>query len=156
MAGTSEEVPNQEERESSVRRKYRDVADAAQAAFESAAYAAAAARIAVELSRSESSELSTPREHTAAEFFHQAAAADGTEEIKRNEAKSVLRRSFSASSSDSSDEEGDVKGENSEFVERKWKAIDSEIGERKSEEGVEPLDLNRRPISVRTKWARPR
>ncbi|TYJ00025.1 hypothetical protein E1A91_A13G058700v1 [Gossypium mustelinum] len=36
------------------RRKYRDVADAAQAAFESAAYAAAAARAAVELSRSDS------------------------------------------------------------------------------------------------------
>lgn len=36
------------------RRKYRDVADAAQAAFESAAYAAAAARAAVELSCSES------------------------------------------------------------------------------------------------------
>ncbi|KAK6931484.1 Vacuolar protein sorting-associated protein Ist1 [Dillenia turbinata] len=35
-------------------KKYRDVADAAQAAFESAAYAAAAARAAVELSRSES------------------------------------------------------------------------------------------------------
>lgn len=36
------------------RQKYKDVADAAQAAFESAAYAAAAARAAVELSRSES------------------------------------------------------------------------------------------------------
>lgn len=36
------------------RKKYRDAADAAQAAFESAAYAAAAARAAVELSRSES------------------------------------------------------------------------------------------------------
>lgn len=35
------------------RKKYRDVADAAQAAFESAAHAAAAARAAVELSRSE-------------------------------------------------------------------------------------------------------
>ncbi|KAE9615397.1 hypothetical protein Lal_00048158 [Lupinus albus] len=35
------------------RQKYKDVADAAQAAFESAAYAAAAARAAVELSRSE-------------------------------------------------------------------------------------------------------
>lgn len=34
------------------KKKYRDVADAAQAAFESAAYAAAAARAAVELSRS--------------------------------------------------------------------------------------------------------
>jgi len=36
------------------RKKYKDVADAAQAAFESAAYAAAAARAAVELSRSQS------------------------------------------------------------------------------------------------------
>ncbi|XP_022776978.1 uncharacterized protein LOC111318393 [Durio zibethinus] len=36
------------------RKKYRDVADAAQAAFESAAYAAAAARAAVELSQSDS------------------------------------------------------------------------------------------------------
>lgn len=36
-----------------VRQKYKDVADAAQAAFESAAYAAAAARAAVELYRSE-------------------------------------------------------------------------------------------------------
>lgn len=36
------------------RRKYRDVADAAQVAFESAAYAAAAARSVVELSCSES------------------------------------------------------------------------------------------------------
>lgn len=35
------------------RQKYKDVADAAQAAFESAAYAAAAARAAVELYRSE-------------------------------------------------------------------------------------------------------
>lgn len=36
------------------RKKYRDVATAAQEAFESAAYAAAAARAAVELSRAES------------------------------------------------------------------------------------------------------
>lgn len=36
------------------RKKYKDVADAAQAAFESAEYAAAAARAALELSRSES------------------------------------------------------------------------------------------------------
>ncbi|CAN4121872.1 unnamed protein product [Withania somnifera] len=44
------------------RRKYKDVADAAQAAFESAAaYAAAAARVAVELSRSESHDLDDPK-----------------------------------------------------------------------------------------------
>lgn len=151
-------MPNQEERESSVRRKYRDVADAAQAAFESAAYAAAAARIAVELSRSESSDLSTPREHIAAEILHRDVVAKVVDEMKPNEGKSVLRRSFSASSSDSSDEEGDVKGKNEdEFVERNWNPIDSEIGEEKrSEEDVVPLDISRRPISVRTKWARPR
>lgn len=152
-------MANQEERESSVRRKYRDVADAAQAAFESAAYAAAAARIAVELSRSESADLTTPRERINAEFLHQGAVATGTEEMKPNEAKNLLRRSFSASSSDSSDDEGDARGKNVEFVERNWDAIDSEFGKKRSEEGVaavEPLDISRRPISVRTRWARAR
>lgn len=43
------------------RGKYKDVADAAQAAFESAAYAAAAARAAVELSRSESRDPDDPK-----------------------------------------------------------------------------------------------
>ncbi|XP_049365033.1 uncharacterized protein LOC125829863 isoform X1 [Solanum verrucosum] len=43
------------------RRKYKDVAAAAQAAFESAAYAAVAARAAVELSRSESRDLDDPK-----------------------------------------------------------------------------------------------
>lgn len=42
------------------RRKYKDVADAAQAAFESAAYAAAAAKAAVELSRSDSQDPDDP------------------------------------------------------------------------------------------------
>lgn len=44
------------------KKKYRDVADAAQAAFESAAYAAAAARAAVELSRSDSHD---PDDHSS-------------------------------------------------------------------------------------------
>ncbi|CAI9756089.1 unnamed protein product [Fraxinus pennsylvanica] len=43
-----------------MRKKYRDVAHAAQAAFESAAYAAEAARAAVELSRSESTDPDDP------------------------------------------------------------------------------------------------
>ncbi|KAE9605681.1 hypothetical protein Lal_00025323 [Lupinus albus] len=43
------------------RQKYKGVADAAQAAFESATYAAAAARAAVELSRSESDDHNSPR-----------------------------------------------------------------------------------------------
>lgn len=45
-------------------RKYKDVADAAQAAFESAAYAAAAARAAVELSRSESHDPDDDQNHS--------------------------------------------------------------------------------------------
>ncbi|XP_027361712.1 uncharacterized protein LOC113869538 [Abrus precatorius] len=47
------------------RQKYKDVADAAQAAFESAAYAAAAARAAVELSRSEPHD---PDDHNSPSF----------------------------------------------------------------------------------------
>ncbi|XP_022865304.1 uncharacterized protein LOC111385161 [Olea europaea var. sylvestris] len=43
-----------------MRRRYTDVADAAQAAYESASYAAAAARAAVELSRSESTDPDGP------------------------------------------------------------------------------------------------
>lgn len=43
-----------------LRRRYTDVADAAQAAYESASYAAAAARAAVELSRSESTDRDGP------------------------------------------------------------------------------------------------
>lgn len=43
-----------------IRRKYKDVADAAEEAFKSAAYAAAAARAAVELSRSESTDPDDP------------------------------------------------------------------------------------------------
>ncbi|KAL1357330.1 uncharacterized protein [Arachis hypogaea] len=54
------------------RKKYKDVADAAQAAFESAAFAAAAARAAVELSRSEPHD---PDDHNTSspkprKFFH--------------------------------------------------------------------------------------
>lgn len=45
------------------RKKYRDVAAAAQEAFESAAYAAAAARAAVALSRSESRD-NDPDDHS--------------------------------------------------------------------------------------------
>ncbi|KAK9276996.1 hypothetical protein L1049_006535 [Liquidambar formosana] len=47
-----EVIEKEEGHSGSMNKKYRDVADAAQAAFESAAYAAAAARAAVELSRS--------------------------------------------------------------------------------------------------------
>ncbi|XP_040996772.1 uncharacterized protein LOC121242851 [Juglans microcarpa x Juglans regia] len=80
------------------RKKYRDVADAAQAAFESAAYAAAAARAAVELSRSEPH---NPDDHdspsTGQDNENQA------EEMKRKNA-AELKRSMSTATSDSGED----------------------------------------------------
>lgn len=89
-------------------KKYKDVAHAAQAAFESAAYAAAAARAAVELSRPEGHDsddqnspgpkrgkLSSRYESSKTEF------GSGNEHITvRNQAEE-LKRSASSSSSDS-------------------------------------------------------
>ncbi|KAB1221042.1 IST1-like protein [Morella rubra] len=104
------------------RRKYKDVADAAQAAFESAACAAAAARAAVELSRSEPH---TPGDHDSPKFGRGKA---NSQEIGRPNSKLVsgetrnvnekqagemkqkknveaeLKRSISISSSDSAED----------------------------------------------------
>lgn len=80
------------------RRKYKDVADAAQAAFESAAYAAAAARAAVELSRSESQDPDDDQQYNAKGFEHSK-----TEGSKQNITAVKFTRSLSGSSSDSAD-----------------------------------------------------
>ncbi|KAM7464357.1 hypothetical protein LguiA_032478 [Lonicera macranthoides] len=107
------------------RRKYRDVADAAQAAFESAAYAAAAARAAVELSRSESldsddqnSPRSRPRtgtrEHVKSKFqnYHSESEKEEiyieskAEGSKYNKNAVEFKRSESNSSSDYETNEG--------------------------------------------------
>lgn len=58
-------TPNMEETTDLIqtRRKYKDVADAAQAAYQSAAYAAAAARMAVELSKSENHDSDDHNNH---------------------------------------------------------------------------------------------
>jgi hypothetical protein len=101
------------------RRKYRDVADAAQAAFESAAYAAEAARAAVELSRSEPYDpddqgspstgqgkvlnmhgITKPESKSVNEEMHSEYRA---EEMKHKNA-AELKRSISASSSDSAED----------------------------------------------------
>lgn len=100
-------------------RQYRDVADAAQAAFESAAYAAAAARAAVELSRSgphdpddqdspntgrgkvwKKHEIKTPESELVNEEMHNE---NQDEEMKQNNT-SELKKSMSASSSDSAED----------------------------------------------------
>lgn len=73
------------------RKKYKDVADAAQAAFESAAYAAAAARAAVELSRTESHDPDdqnspNPRRRLVSdghESKHEAASEKDSREVEK-------------------------------------------------------------------------
>lgn len=102
------------------RKKYRDVADAAQAAFESAAYAAAAARAAVELSRSDfhdPDEQNSPNnqgrkapdkdEHMKHESESGNQEIHHINDIAELKAKSVaeLKRSASTSSSDSADDD---------------------------------------------------
>ncbi|CAJ1932319.1 unnamed protein product [Sphenostylis stenocarpa] len=68
------------------RKKYKDVADAAQAAFESAAYAAAAARAAVELSRSESHD---PDDHDSPSP-HTRKVEDGHANVKPQVEREIL------------------------------------------------------------------
>ncbi|KAM7272025.1 hypothetical protein ACFE04_031239 [Oxalis oulophora] len=78
-------------------RKYKDVADAAQAAFESAAYAAAAARAAVELSRT-GSDPRGPDDRGSSKLPHQTSYKP--EAKIQQDSKSVM----SESSSDSRDD----------------------------------------------------
>ncbi|KAL3644646.1 hypothetical protein CASFOL_009826 [Castilleja foliolosa] len=129
------------------RRKYKDVADAAQAAFESAAYAAAAARAAVELSRSGSTD------------------PDGGGGPHSSGGKTELQtypvQNYDSSSGSISDEDGEIKkqteivfdddddddDENSKRVDENYPL---QFDEEKMNEIKEPLNINRRPISVRT------
>ncbi|XP_052195725.1 uncharacterized protein LOC127803504 isoform X2 [Diospyros lotus] len=73
----SEEIAWNEKLSESIKaRKFRDVAHAAQVAFESAAYAAAAARAAVELSRSESQDKG-PDDHDGSSHKHETILVSG-------------------------------------------------------------------------------
>ncbi|PON59542.1 Vacuolar protein sorting-associated protein [Parasponia andersonii] len=88
------------------RKKYKDVADAAQAAFESAAYAAAAARAAVELSRpgNDSDNQDSPGSRRGKSTHRNEPMkmeSDSEEEqIPDGNRTGELRRSFSSSSSE--------------------------------------------------------
>ncbi|XP_031098202.1 IST1 homolog [Ipomoea triloba] len=118
-----------------VKGKYKDVADAAQAAFESAAYAAAAARAAVELSRSESGgsdhpPYNSPRLHTT----------KAPHTIQTNEEKDVKGTD--------DEDNGDVEGG----------GFDPKIQPAKTEDrSADNLNEDRKPISMRTqpkhRWA---
>jgi vacuolar protein sorting-associated protein IST1 len=123
------------------RRKYKDVADAAQAAFESAAYAAAAARAAVELSRSGSfdshdkqnspgSSQPNQSKHTSKIVYNdkihpnQNSESEEDEIVNNNTTK--LDRSMSYSSSDSGNDIMKEAALNSEMKDRR-KALGKEI-----------------------------
>ncbi|KAL7149331.1 hypothetical protein ABFS83_05G032600 [Erythranthe nasuta] len=152
----------------SVGRKYKDVADAAQAAFESAAYAAAAARAAVELSRSESTDPPNhrPGKLSTAASFEEVRLVET--EIKYEKILPVLNTNNKRSFSDdnvkgdivSSDEEGEIIkrrdggvhfDESDHEDEQKSSSINQENYNNPAEFGVEPLNFNRRPISVRNR-----
>ncbi|XP_073158470.1 uncharacterized protein [Henckelia pumila] len=187
-----------------LRVKYRDVAHAAQAAFESAAYAAAAARAAVQLSRSESTDPDDdpdplnhqPRKSSAATFqptrdekdepkfekVHPIQSHDWVADQTEN--KTGYKRSLSGTTGDlaadniketeTSSEEGyniDSKPREREVVFDQSEDENDQVmegsgkyyplgngGGYKNEpnssafESSEPLNINRRPISVRTKW----
>ncbi|KAG4175784.1 hypothetical protein ERO13_A11G206400v2 [Gossypium hirsutum] len=87
------------------RKKYRDVADAAQEAFVSAAYAAAAARAAVELSRIEPQDFDSPN--------NAMARSEDLELNEIEETRQSLCRERTVSRS-SSDSDADLSGEESD------------------------------------------
>ncbi|KAK6133830.1 hypothetical protein DH2020_032423 [Rehmannia glutinosa] len=164
--------------ERGVGRKYKDVADAAQAAFESAAYAARAARAAVELSRSESTD---PKVSMKAKL--QTRDEDSQEdeliitEAKFEKIHPVQNVNFETSDSYddnvkgfvgvSGDGDGEIKrgdvvfddSDDGEYEQKKrWNGLEtgnypSQFDEEKRNQNTEPLNINRRPISVRTRWA---
>lgn len=166
------------ERSTPRRTKYKDVADAAQAAFESAAYAAAAARAAVELSRSESGDSSHLRPRNVTDPIKPKFDEDihehieTTTRVKFEKKDSELKRTFSSSSSDSSDDDvkeatriysadsGKVNQGNVVFDESDGN--DDVEGRNRAEFGgkmgdeMEPLNITRTPISVRGRWAQRR
>nr|GMD80451.1 Spindle pole body protein [Ipomoea batatas] len=128
--------------EMEVKGKYKDVADAAQAAFESAAYAAAAARAAVELSRTESGgsdhpPYNSPRLHTT------KAPQTTINIIQTNEEKDLK-------GTDDEGDNGDVEG-------GRFHPPEIQPANTEDKSAAENLNEDRKPISMRTKpkhrWA---
>ncbi|KAL8249732.1 hypothetical protein R6Q59_006600 [Mikania micrantha] len=165
------------------KKKYRDVEDAAQAAFESAAYAAAAARAAVELSRSRSSghdsSSSRPRprptnsnlkksklrmenQNTESESESESEPEQEGETSKNMTVAGDTTNGGSDSDGyntplektmvfDESDDE--IENENGGFSSSKELGFDTGLSESRFGDGLkmEPFDLTKRPMSVRTR-----
>ncbi|XP_076951183.1 uncharacterized protein LOC143624398 [Bidens hawaiensis] len=117
------------------KKKYRDVEDAAQAAFESAAYAAAAARAAVELSRSRSFGSDNP----------DSPNSRPRKVLDSNLEKSKLEMKDNVVFDESDNE---IKDEVSDYLSSKQVEIETGFEE---EVKMQQLDLTRRPMSVRTR-----
>jgi len=129
------------------RKKYKDVADAAQAAFESAAYAAAAARAAVELSRFQSHDPDDDDDHDHTSLSPRPRKVfDGHDSVK---AMSPLKgEEFSKNAEEL---EKVISSSNSGADE----IVDSMDAETEVDsigvESVPFIDLEKKPFSVRTK-----
>ncbi|KAK1412073.1 hypothetical protein QVD17_33038 [Tagetes erecta] len=131
------------------KKKYKDVEDAAQAAFESAAYAAAAARAAVELSRSRSFGSDNPDSPNS----RPRKVLDS-----KNEKSKLQMENEETSKSmvfDESDDETETETEveTSEFSSSKVPEFGAGNVERGFGEEMKmpELDLTKRPMSVRTR-----
>ncbi|KAJ0669470.1 putative vacuolar protein sorting-associated protein Ist1 [Helianthus annuus] len=150
------------------KKKYRDVEDAAQAAFESAAYAAAAARAAVELSRSRSfgsdnpdspnsrprKVLSSNNEKSKLWMENEKTLESESEPEQEGEIKTPKNDSNPLVKSlvfDESDNE--IENEQRDYLSTKqveFKSGNTESGF-EDELKIQQLDLTKRPISVRTR-----
>ncbi|XP_076899588.1 uncharacterized protein LOC143553475 [Bidens hawaiensis] len=116
------------------KKKYKDVEDAAQAAFESAAYAAAAARAAVELSRSRSFGYDNPGSPDSRVRKVPDSSPDGSKlGMKCDETREI-----ESESEDEHEHEGHTPSEKTTGI----NGSDNEIEN-------EPIDLTMRPISAR-------
>ncbi|KAI3731619.1 hypothetical protein L1987_62808 [Smallanthus sonchifolius] len=139
------------------KKKYRDVEDAAQAAFESAAYAAAAARAAVELSRSRSFGSDNPDSPNSRPRKVLDSSIEKSKLQMKNEKThegETSKNNTVAGDAGESDSDGYMPLEKTVVFDEIEKEtsdsgkIDSGFGE-----GVkmQQLDLTKRPMSVRTR-----
>lgn len=108
VQASAEEAGNDDRFSGSIKpRKYKDVADAAQAAFESAAYAADAARAAVQLSRSESQDPDDQNSPGSkrGKLSDRYESFKSLSESQHEQNRGELKRSTSSSSLDSDGDE---------------------------------------------------
>ncbi|KGN45949.1 uncharacterized protein LOC101211044 [Cucumis sativus] len=144
--GQSEEFSN--EVASGSKTTYKDVADAAQAAFESAAQAAAAARAAMELSRSHEGPSSPSKPGSG-------TTSDNKQKKEKREVESKVKQEMEEygngrkGEGEGEEEEGDGMDEErtSNGLKMETKVEKTEV----SEKGSFRLNLEKKPISVRTR-----